>query len=180
MGINTGLNYDISTSAVYTNPTVCVNVSSYTPAQFINLRIYHLESGVWQNRTAGGNTYPNLCTNGLTSLSPFAISLLPPTAANVSIGGRITTAAGGGIRGVRVSVTTQSGTVYQTTTGSFGYYKFSELQVGQTYLLSVEAKKYTFANPTRIIDLQEDFTDADFVADDGGIRQTGIIPVRGK
>lgn len=174
MGTNTGLNFDISTSANYTNPTVCLNVPSFTPAQFPNLRIYHLESGVWQNRTAVSNTYPNLCTSGLTSLSPFAVALLPATAANAAISGRIS-AAGSGISGVNVSLTTQSGAVHQVKTSAFGYYKFSDLAVGQTYLLSVAAKKYTFANPNRIINLQNDFTDADFVADGDGAGKTGSI-----
>lgn len=74
MGTHTGLAYDIATSAVFTgNPTVCFNVPSFTPAQFTNLRVFHFEAGAWINRTATSNTFPTLCTQGLTSLSPFAI-----------------------------------------------------------------------------------------------------------
>ncbi len=179
MGTNTGLNFDVSTTASFTNPQVCFNVPTFTPAQFVNLRVFHLESGVWQNRTGTGNVYPNLCTNGLISLSPFAINIVAPTAANASVSGRVLTFKGSGIRNVRVSLTTPGGKVFQTLTGSFGYYKFS-VPAGQTYVLSVAAKQYTFANPTRIINLQDDLNGTDFVADDGGIRQAGIIPVREK
>ncbi len=70
----TGLFYDVATSADFTgNPTVCFNLPSFTVAQFPALRILHLENGVWVNRTAASNTYPTLCSDGLTSLSPFAI-----------------------------------------------------------------------------------------------------------
>lgn len=174
MGSGVGLNFDVSTTASYTNPTICLNLPSFTPVQFADLRIYHLEAGVWQNRTAVSNSYPNLCTSGLTSLSPFAVAFAPVTAANASIGGRVS-AAGRGISGVNVSLTTQSGAVYQVKTGTFGYYKFSDLAVGQTYLLSVAAKKYTFVNPNRIINLQNDVTEADFVADGDGLSKTGSI-----
>ncbi|CAN5522130.1 hypothetical protein BH10ACI3_BH10ACI3_18250 [soil metagenome] len=72
-GTPTGLTYDISTSGNGTSPTACFNLPSFTAGQFANLSIYHLESGTWVNRTAPTNTYPTLCSAGLTSLSPFAI-----------------------------------------------------------------------------------------------------------
>jgi hypothetical protein len=88
-----------------------------------------------------------------------------PTAANASISGRITTAQGNGIRNVIISLTTPNGGIISTRTGTFGYYRFEDLPVGETYILSVSSKRYTFANPTRIISLQEDLTDEDFVAE---------------
>ena len=165
MGTNTGLNFDASTTAIYTNPQVCFKVPSFTPAQFINLRIYHLESGAWQNRTEMSNVYPNLCTTGLTSLSPFAVGMVAPVAANVSIGGRVTS----GKIGLRnVIVTVSGGSLPQpisTRTSSFGYYKFDELEVGETYILTVNSKRYIFSQTTRIISLFEEIADADFEAE---------------
>jgi hypothetical protein len=49
---------------------------------------------------------------------------------------------------------------------SFGYYKFEDLPVGGIYILSVSAKRDAIANPTRVINLTEDLTAEDFVADD--------------
>jgi hypothetical protein len=166
-GTSTGLNYDVSTSAVYANPTVCFNVSSLTPAQFANLRLYHLESGAWENRTAPSNVYPNLCSAGLTSLSPFAIAAVaaPPTAANTSISGRVT----GGKSGLsNVVVTLSGGSLPQPVsrkTNGFGYYSFGDLPVGETYILTVSSKRHVFSQPTRVVSLQDEVSDADFTAD---------------
>lgn len=165
MGMNTGLNFDVATSAVFTNPTVCFNVSSFTPAQFANLRVFHLESGAWQNRTDQMSVYPNLCTSGLTTLSPFAIASVAPTAANVAIGGRVSS----GKSGLRnVVVTLSGGSLPQplsVRTNSFGYYRFENLPVGETYILSVSPKRYFFSEPTRVVTLDDEITDADFTAE---------------
>ncbi len=165
LGTNTGLNYGISTSANYTNPTVCFNVPSFTPAQFPNLRIYHLEAGVWQNRTAGSNAYPNLCTMGLTSLSPFVVAIVAPSAANVSISGHVVAGKSGLSN---VVVTLSGGSLIQPVsarTNNFGYYKFDNLPVGETYVLMVSSKKYVFTEPTRTVNLLEEITGADFTAE---------------
>lgn len=165
MGTNTGLNYDISTSAAYTNPTVCFNVPSFTPTQFPNLRIYHLEAGAWQNRTATSNTYPNLCTVGLTSLSPFVVAIVAPSAANASISGHVVAGKGGLSN---VIVTLSGGNLTQpisARTNNFGFYKFDNLPVGETYVLTVSSKKYVFTEPTQTVNLLDEITDADFTAE---------------
>jgi CSLREA domain-containing protein len=89
-----------------------------------------------------------------------------PTAASANINGRVITASGRGIRNVRVSLTKPNGEISTVATNSFGYYRFQDLQVGQTYILSVSSKLYSFAEPTRVISLQEDLTDENFVSND--------------
>ncbi len=163
MGTNTGLNFDVSTTAVYTNPTVCFNMSAYTPAQFANLRIFHLESGAWINRTAGANTYPNLCTSGLTSLSPFAIAQVAPVAANVSIVGRVLVGKDVGLRNAFVTLTDAAGNVRTVRTSAFGYYRFDDIEVGQTVILSVVSKRFQFA--TQVVSVSEDLTELNFTAE---------------
>jgi hypothetical protein len=39
------------------------------------------------------------------------------------------------------------------------------LAVGQTYVITIISKRYTFANPTRVINLTDTVTDENFVAD---------------
>ncbi len=162
---NTGLVYDISTSAADSNPTVCFNLPSFTVGQFAGLRIYHLESGAWVNRTAPVNSYPNLCSSGLTSLSPFAIGFSTETAASASVGGRVTFQK----RGLsNATVMISGGSLAQpilAKTGSFGYYKFDNLPVGETYFLTVFSKRYVFMQPTQIVNLFEDVTNADFMGE---------------
>lgn len=134
-------------------------------AQFSNLRIYHLESGNWQNRTAGANFYPNLCATGLTSLSPFAVAIVAPTAANVSISGQVV----GGKSGLsNVIVKLSGGNLTQpitAKTNNFGFYKFDNLPVGETYVLTVSSKKYVFTEPARTLNLLDEITDVDFTAE---------------
>jgi hypothetical protein len=88
-----------------------------------------------------------------------------PTAANVSLQGRVMLQAGNGIRNVRVTLTEQDGTQHYATTGSFGYFRFDDLRAGQTVVVSVAAKRYTFSQPDRIVALEDNLTDFDFIAD---------------
>ncbi len=88
-----------------------------------------------------------------------------PTAANVSVSGRVTTANGQGIRGARLTLTAPDGTRRTAVTSSFGYYAFDGVEVGQTYVLEIASKKYMFANPTRVFSLQDTLTDMDFTSE---------------
>jgi hypothetical protein len=130
--------------------------------------VFHLESGSWVDRTAPGSTYAALCTTGVSSLSPFAIGALAPTAAGISISGRVITASGQGITNSVLTLSDSSGHVRTARTAGFGYYRFDDVQAGETYVLSVSSKRFAFQDPTRIISVQDDISDADFVAIDPG------------
>ncbi|MBS1795268.1 MAG: CSLREA domain-containing protein [Acidobacteria bacterium] len=97
----------------------------------------------------------------------YMLNVLAPTAAPVSIGGRVATAAGSGIRSARVTLTDAAGTVRTAFTGTFGFYRFDELTPGETYVLSVAARRFTFTPGTRVYTVFENAADADFIADDG-------------
>lgn len=112
------------------------------------------------NTTVGNyNLYVNAPAAGCN------VSLIPTTAANARISGRVTTANGQGIRNAVVTLT--GGNLSQPLTlktGTFGAYSFDELASGQTYIVTVSAKKYSFDNPTRVFNLSQDISDADFVS----------------
>ena len=88
-----------------------------------------------------------------------------PTAADATVSGRVITAGGNGIRSVRVTL---SGgpltTPRHAISGSFGYFTFTDIPVGHTYVVTVHAKLYTFAQPSRAISLLDNVTDIEFVA----------------
>ncbi len=87
-------------------------------------------------------------------------------AQNAEISGRVTTAGGRGIANVSVQIS--GGNLVEskyTMTNSFGYYRFKDLAVGQTYVVGVSAKRYSFANPTRIINLKGNLSGEDFISD---------------
>ena len=89
-----------------------------------------------------------------------------PVAANVVVSGRVTTAGGLAVRGAIVSISGGSvpaGSKGQT--GSFGWFTFPGLQSGQTYTVTVSAKRNTFAQPSRMVTPQADVTNFDFVAE---------------
>lgn len=91
---------------------------------------------------------------------------LAPTAANAGLSGRVVTADGRGIRNVVVTIS--GGNLSEpkiARTGSFGYYGLEGLEVGETYIVTVQSKRFTFAEQSRVISLQDNFTDADFVAE---------------
>lgn len=162
MGLTPQVVYDIDASSGSSDPSLCFNLPSFSPSHFNYLRIYHLESGVWQNRTAGVNSYSTLCSTTLSSLSPVAIVEIPTTAAEVAVSGRVTGQKGG--LG-NVSVTLFGGEMsypLTTRTNAFGYYKFEGVPVGETYVISVSSKQYTFAEPALLIDLRDEISDADF------------------
>jgi hypothetical protein len=90
----------------------------------------------------------------------FAITA--PTAASVSISGRVVSSFGRGISNARVSITDQNGVVRTARTNTFGYYRFDEVEAGQTYIFNVSHKRYRFL--PRVVSVVEDLSEFDFVA----------------
>ncbi|MFN0138958.1 MAG: S8 family serine peptidase [Pyrinomonadaceae bacterium] len=86
----------------------------------------------------------------------------PPTAANVSVSGRVTDTFGIGLSRVRVTITADDNTAVSTVTNSFGYYRIADLAVGRTYVVSASRKRYTFNS--RIISLTDEIHNLDFIA----------------
>lgn len=85
---------------------------------------------------------------------------------NVSIGGRILTSGGGGIR--NASVTISGGNLpapVTVQTGSFGYYNFTGLQSATTYTVTVGVKRYVIAQPSRVVSPTGNVNNFDFVAE---------------
>lgn len=105
--------------------------------------------------------------DGPGQLEVDAVSLQSPsitTSANVSVGGRVMNASGSGIPGAIVSMDDGNGNTRTALTNSFGYYAFDEVATGHTYFVSVSKKSYRFANPTRIVNVEDTLTDVDFTA----------------
>jgi hypothetical protein len=97
--------------------------------------------------------------DGVSVTSPVV-----PTAANVTVSGRVTTSEGYGISRAIISLTNAAGVSRSALTNQFGYYKFDEVEVGQTYTVAVNSKKYFFANNPRIVSVTDELTNLDFSA----------------
>lgn len=102
---------------------------------------------------------------GVTSFNNFwTAGSLAPTAASVTVGGRVLSDVGRGIYKARVTLTDMEGGSRTALTNPFGYYRFDGVPAGQSYVVSVRHKAYQFANPSRIIFVADDLTDVDFIA----------------
>ena len=88
---------------------------------------------------------------------------LAPTAAAVSVSGRVLTAAGRGLNNAYVTLTRPDGSVRIVLTSAFGYYRFDDVAVGDIYLVNVSSKRYTFT--PQVVSLVEEITDLNFIAE---------------
>ena len=89
--------------------------------------------------------------------------VVAPSSAGVSVSGRVTTNGGAGLRNAVVTITGQNGEARRAVTSAFGYYRFEEMATGQTYIVGVHSKRFTFT--PRTISLGEDVADLDFVSE---------------
>ena len=92
---------------------------------------------------------------------PGNITILGPTAALVSVAGRVTAPNGAGLRNVTVTMTDAFGTTRTATTSSFGFYQFDEVESGATYVMGVASRAYRFGS--RSVSVTDNIVDMDFV-----------------
>jgi CSLREA domain-containing protein len=101
--------------------------------------------------------------NGVVDKGAF--ESLAPTAAAVTISGQV-------ISGKRllsnaaVQMTDQNGETRIAITDMSGYYRFDEVEVGQTYVFNVIAKKYSFA--PQVVSVMGEINDLNFTSKNAG------------
>ena len=83
------------------------------------------------------------------------------TAPLVSVGGRVTTPDGRGLRNAIVALTDPLGVRRTATTSSFGIFMFDNVATSETYVIGVSSKRYRFAS--RNLMVNGSLTDVDFV-----------------
>lgn len=88
-----------------------------------------------------------------------------PTAASAVVGGRVRTASGLGIRNALVTLTLPTGAILATRSSTLGYYFFADIPVGGTFVVTVRAKRFSFSQAARLITVEGDVADVDFVAE---------------
>lgn len=93
--------------------------------------------------------------------SGFWSSSFSPTAAGASISGRVLTLEGRGLRNAVVQLTDASGISRTTRTSSFGNYTFSEIESGQTVVISIASKRYQYQ--PQVVSLNENLTEINFM-----------------
>ncbi|MET0754141.1 MAG: alpha-amylase family glycosyl hydrolase, partial [Pyrinomonadaceae bacterium] len=122
-------------------------------------------SSLAENRSLAAHTVSGgMVTVTLPARSGAILSNFAPTAANVSIGGRVVTAKGNGIGKIQVSLTDTNGNIKRALTNPFGYYYFEGMAAGETYIISVRNKRYQFVAPAQFVFAVEDLTEVNFTA----------------
>ena len=99
-----------------------------------------------------------------TAVDIGAFESAAPTAAAVEIGGRVTTADGRGIFDARIALTGVDGRTRYARSNPFGYYRFSDVAVGETYIVAVSHKRFQFAQPVQILNVNEATNHLNFAA----------------
>ncbi|HUR98112.1 MAG TPA: Ig-like domain repeat protein [Pyrinomonadaceae bacterium] len=110
-----------------------------------------------------------------SSSNTFVQQAVGPTAANTNVSGRVLDGDGRGVSGARVSMQSQAGEIVWAVTNPFGYYRFVNLAVGQSYIVTAEHKRYSFA--PRTINLNDELTGLDFTPISGPIGSKDRAPV---
>lgn len=87
---------------------------------------------------------------------------LTPTAASVSISGRVLTANNRPVYRALVYLTDQNGESRMAMTNALGYYRFHDVNAGQTYTLNVLSKRYLFE--PRVLTINEETENLNLLA----------------
>ena len=97
-------------------------------------------------------------------INAYVFLVIPPgtTAASVTVGGRVFSPTGRGLARARVVITNSDGTTRTAITNSFGYYRFNQVEVGQTYIVSVRSKQYRF--DPQVLTVTDELTNLNFTA----------------
>ncbi|MBK8305153.1 MAG: carboxypeptidase regulatory-like domain-containing protein, partial [Chloracidobacterium sp.] len=180
-------------------PLVPVNAFIVDPLE--STRLYAgTDIGVYTSADGGANWTP--FGTGLPRVAVFDIAIAPgtprqvriathgrglwqtpvaaPTAAAVSISGRVLTTDGRGLRNGVVTITDQSGNARNVITGALGTYRFDDLATGATYVISVRSRRFSYE--PRVVALTDELTGFDITPSMntkvGGERSIARQPVK--
>ncbi|HLA95441.1 MAG TPA: FG-GAP-like repeat-containing protein [Pyrinomonadaceae bacterium] len=106
----------------------------------------------FSNAEAANDAASGLLVSGIDG----NVDVLAPTAANVSVSGRVLTATGRGLNGV-VTMTDMNGNERSTRTNTFGYFTFYNVTAGEAYVVNVRSKGYSFV--PQIISVTDNVTE---------------------
>lgn len=158
----------VRTSAIFSGEVLIrftlpaqVNAANFDAAQ-----ILHFENGVWIDRTANApprNFAARTIYARVSTLSVFAIvSSLAQTAETVNISGRVLSAGNRAVSKAIVRLTDVNGQTRYALSNPFGYFRFHDVEVRQTYIFNVNSKRSRFA--PQIITVNDEIDDLTFAA----------------
>lgn len=82
--------------------------------------------------------------DGVAGVIRYTVLMSSPTAAEVSVSGRVLNSGGRGLTNAVVVLTDGNGVSRTAVTGTFGYFRFDEVDSGTFCVLTVSSKRYQF------------------------------------
>lgn len=92
----------------------------------------------------------------------FITPPLAPTAASVRVSGKVLTPDGRGLVNAVVTMTDASGNIRSTRTSTFGFYRFEDVAVGETYIFQTVSKRFQFV--PQVVTVTEEVSGLNFTA----------------
>jgi hypothetical protein len=157
---------DLNDSAAYTASDVRQTVTyssdflGFLPTNIDNLGLSFSSLNPALSIGAGGFLTSFTAAGTGTFASNNAPVYNPPTAAGVSISGRVLSGYGRAVSRAIVTLTDENGETRTASTNSLGYYRFDDIQSGQIVTITVSAKGWTY-NPM-VVNLNDSIVDLDF------------------
>jgi hypothetical protein len=164
-----------------TNGTIGFSVTSFsgpngTIASVMNGTLVRITFRVLENAAAGTtpinftDTPARRRVSGVDPQQPLPqpvyengmVTVNRPTAAMVSVSGRVLTPTGRGLMNAEVVLTDSSGNERAARTVTSGYFRFEAVEVGQTYVVSVRSKRYRFE--PQIVTVNDQLADLNLTA----------------
>ena len=115
-----------------------------------------------------------LCTTAfssdLASVNFFALNApysIGSAGSTVTVTGRVKTPDGRPIKSAYVTLkdADTNQLVRSTYSSSFGFYRLEQIEAGRLYVLSVSHKRYLFAFPAQLLEINEDRNGVDFTGE---------------
>ncbi len=101
--------------------------------------------------------------NGISDFSDWVlVAPMAPTAASVTIGGRVLSFDGRAVFGASVQMTDESGIIRLARTNPFGYFRFYDVEAGSSYIFDVSHKRHLFT--PQVVNVTDDFDSLRFVS----------------
>jgi hypothetical protein len=149
------------------DPRIGFDISAFSTLAFATMLTGGTDKLYSINLTTGQATLIGTIGTGTTVYTGLtAANFL--TTGEVSLSGRVLSGDGRGITNARVSVTGNSlPNAITVITGRGGQYLVEGLTAGETYIVSVAARRFTFENSSRVVTLNDSLTGLDFEGSPG-------------
>ena len=129
----------------------------YNGLSFYNNKYFY----IWSDNSNSTADNPN-GTRAAPDIYTAKVTVAGPTAASVTVAGRVSTDDGRGLTNAIVTLTDATGETRTARTTAFGYYRFDDVGAGQTYIVAINSKRFVFT--PQVVTITENINNLNFTA----------------